>query len=116
MTTPRLIKEGGQVYINHDGEILFPESRTFYFSERDENPDLGARYESRLRLLPTTLRRQLKDGDFAAGLEDDAWQIFEYHLIAEGMDRWVPLITDYFGDRTPPPLTVIGVDPARGGK
>ena len=31
------------------------------------------------------------------------------------MDRWVPSITDYFGDRTPPPLTAIGVDPARGG-
>lgn len=112
---PRLIKADGNTYIEHNGERVYCESRTFYFSERDENPDLGARYEARLNQLPTTLRRQLKDGDFTAGLEDDAWQIFEYHLIAEGMGRWVPSITDYFGDRTPPPLTTIGVDPARGG-
>ena len=112
---PRLKTENGNAYIEHNGERVYCESRTFYFSERDENPDLGARYEARLNLMPTTLRKQLKDGDFTAGLEDDAWQIFEYHLIRAGMDRWVPSITDYFGDRTPPELTVIGVDPARGG-
>ena len=113
---PRLMKtEEGRAYIDHNGERLMLLSRTFYFSERDENPDLGERYEAQLRLLPTTLRRQLKDGDFTAGLEDDAFQLFDYHLIALAMNRWKPNMADYFGDRTPPPLTVIGVDPARGG-
>ena len=113
---PELVKTAdGGAYIERNGEKILLQSQTFFFSERDENPDLGERYEATLQRLPTTLRRQLKDGDFTAGLEDDAFQLFDYHLIALAMDRWTPSITDYFGDREVPPLTVIGVDPARGG-
>jgi len=110
----RLIRDGHQVYLEHEGERIYLESRTFFFADRDENPELGARYEARLDQLPTTLRRQLKDGDFMAGLEDGAWQIFEQRHIKMLTDRWKPM-AEFFGDTQPPELTVIGCDPARGG-
>ena len=111
----RLVRDGAQIYFEHKGDRIYPESRTFFFADRDENPELGPRYEARLDLLPSTLRRQLKYGDFTAGLEDGAWQIFEGRHIQMLTDRWKPKL-EFFGDRQPPPLTVIGCDPARGGE
>lgn len=112
---PMLEGFGRDRYVMHNGEPVYFESRTFYRSDFDENPDLDHRYVARLRNLPPAIRRQMLDGDFTAGLEDDEWQLFPHELVEESMERWKPK-DEYFGDMKPSKLTAIGVDPAWGGE
>ena len=112
---PRLEGDGRNRYVMHDGEKVFFESRTFFRSDFDENPELDERYVARLRNLPPAIRRQMLDGDFTAGLEDDEWQLFPYDVVDAAMGRWKPK-DEYFGDAKPSPLSAIGVDPAWGGE
>jgi hypothetical protein len=91
-------------------EIIRPMSRTFIPSRITDNPHLfGTGYMTVLQGLPEPLRSQMLNGDFAAGMEDDIWQVIPTAWVESAMARW----------REPnikPPMDSMGVDVARGGK
>ena len=94
----------------HKGEKLLPRSRTFFKSRLAENPTFGEEYRSILSSLPPPLNRQLLHGDFDAGNEDNAWQLYPGHILDNAFDRWEEREPRLFQ------LTAIGVDIARGGR
>lgn len=87
-----------------------PMSRTFIGAALSDNPfqrDSG--YAAQLDALPEPLRSIVRDGNFMAGREDDAWQLIPTNWIRAAMDRWEP---------EPPagiPMSCMAVDPASGG-
>jgi hypothetical protein len=91
-------------------EAITPRSRTFIPSRVTDNPWLMATgYLAQLQALPEPLRSQLLHGDFAAGVEDDVWQVVPTAWVEAAQARWTP---------APPagqPLTCLGVDVAYGG-
>jgi hypothetical protein len=91
-------------------DIIRPLSRTFIPSRISDNPHLlGTGYMSTLQALPEPLRSQMLKGDFAAGIEDDPWQVIPTAWVEIAQARWKPRIPK-------PPMDSIGVDVARGGK
>jgi len=90
--------------------IITPRSRTFIPSRITDNPHLlGTGYMSTLQALPEPLRSQMLNGDFAAGMEDDPWQVIPTAWIEAAMARWK-------NPDVKPPMDSMGVDVARGGK
>lgn len=90
-------------------EIIRPMSRTFIPSRVTDNPYLiGTNYMATLQALPEPLRSQMLNGDFEAGMKDDAMQVIPTAWVERAMARWKkPDIL--------PPMDSIGVDVARGG-
>lgn len=82
-------------------------SRTFIPARLSDNPYLNDDYRRQLNLLPEPLRSALLDGDFAAAIEDDAYQVIPRAWVKAAQARWIPEHPD-----VPP---VLGVDVARGG-
>ena len=91
-------------------DIISPLSRTFIPSRISDNPFLvGTGYLSQLQALPEPLRSQMLNGDFAAGMTDDPWQVIPTAWVERAMARWT--------DRSPKgEMMTLGVDVARGGK
>lgn len=96
--------------INHNGEIIKPQSRTFIPSRISDNPFLmGTGYMTTLQAMPEPLRSQMLYGDFHAGMEDDPWQVIPTTWVDVAMARWK--------ERAPKgEMMSLGVDVARGGK
>lgn len=96
------------------GDTVKPRSRTFIPAFLSDNPYLkDSGYEAILQSLPEPLRSQMLKGDFAAGIEDDAWQIIPTEWVQLAMQR-----RPRSGPYQPRPVerqTAIGVDVARGG-
>lgn len=91
-------------------EIITPLSRTFIPSRVSDNPHLmGTGYVSTLQALPEPLRSQMLNGDFNAGIEDDAMQVIPTAWVDAAMARWKE-------PDVKPPMDSIGVDVARGGR
>jgi hypothetical protein len=91
-------------------EIVTPKSRTFIPSRITDNPHLfGTGYMSVLQSLPEPLRSQMLNGDFAAGMEDDPWQVIPTAWVEMAQKRWRDLDPK-------PEMSTLGVDVARGGK
>ena len=91
-------------------DVIKPKSRTFIPSRITDNPYLfGTGYMSTLQALPEPLRSQMLNGDFAAGMKDDPWQVIPTAWVDAAMARWKDL------DRKPP-MDSVGVDVARGGE
>jgi len=91
------------------GKMVRPLSRTFIPSRVSDNPFLTSTgYEATLQALPEPLRSQMLLGDFRAGMEDDAWQLFPTAWIDAAMERWRE--DDGRGE-----MDSAGVDVARGG-
>jgi hypothetical protein len=99
----------GQPFV-HNGETIRPTSRTFIPAKLADNRFLaaGGRYLAQLQSLPEPLRSQLLYGDFAAGCEDDAYQVIPTQWVEAAQARWTP--------RAPGPMDSLGVDVARGGR
>lgn len=94
----------------HGGETVTPESRTFVPAKVTDNAYLrGTSYVTKLQSLPEPLRSQLLYGDFTAGTQDDPQQVIPTAWVEAAMKRWEPLSVK-------PPMTVLGVDVARGGR
>lgn len=105
----RVIEVPDGAPFEHEGEIVYPISRTFIASSRRDNPFLGEDYERRLQMLPEPLRTMLMKGDFTVGTQDDAWQVIPTNWVLEAQRRW---------ELTPKPdaaLRAVGVDVAHGG-
>ena len=95
----------------HNGETLYPRSRTFIPALLDDNPYYAqdGRYKSVLQSLPEPLRSQLLNGDFRASAMPDPFQIIPTEWVRLAQKRWL--------EREKPitPLTAVGIDPSRGG-
>lgn len=91
-------------------EIIKPESRTFIPSRITDNPFLvSTGYMAQLQALPEPLRSQMLLGDFAAGMEDDPWQVVPTKWVEIAQARWKERPRK--GE-----LMSLGVDVARGGR
>jgi hypothetical protein len=91
------------------GEKVTARSRTFIPGRLSDNPDLASTgYGAVLASLPEELRRAYRDGDFSAGLKDDAFQVIPTAWIEAAQKRWQ--------DKPPrDTMTAIGLDVAQGG-
>ena len=96
--------------IEHDGEVIKPQSRTFIPSRISDNPHLmGTGYMATLQAMPEPLRSQMLNGDFEAGMQDDPWQVIPTAWVDAAQARWKP--------RSPRgEMLGLGVDVARGGQ
>lgn len=100
----------GPAPLTQGGETVQPKSRTFIPASVRDNPYLMATgYEAQLQSLPEPLRSQLLYGDFAAGIDDDPWQVIPSAWVEDSMRRWQPGPPEGFT------LTCLGVDVAAGG-
>lgn len=101
--------ESGEPF-EHEGEMIYPKSRTFIPALLSDNPYLEKTgYRATLQGLPEPLRSQMLKGDFKAGMRDSAWQVIPTAWVDAAIER---------GRQKPMPdvpLTAIGVDPSRGG-
>jgi hypothetical protein len=96
--------------IKHGADTIRPISRTFLPSRVRDNPYLmGTGYMATLQALPEPLRSQMLHGDFAAGTEDDIWQVCPTAWVEAAQARWQR------PDRLAP-MDSVGVDVARGGR
>ena len=101
--------ENGESFM-HNGEELFPRSRTFIPARLADNPYYGEEYLAFLQSHPEPLRSQMLYGDFHAGFMDDEWQVIPTKWVSDAMER--------SQTQAHPPvdkLTSLGVDVARGG-
>lgn len=91
-------------------KVVRPKSRTFIPSRVTDNYFyVKTGYIDTLQSLPEPLRSQMLNGDFNAGVEDDAWQVIPTVWIDAAMERWKP--RDAKGE-----MDSIGADVAAGGK
>jgi len=101
--------DDGEIFV-HNGDVVMPQSRTFIPARVSDNPFLaGTGYVATLQALPEPLRSQMLNGDFDAGMEDDATQVIPTAWVEAAMARWTDLSPK-------PPMDSMGVDVARGGK
>lgn len=93
-----------------NGKMVKARSRTFIPAALSDNPDLAATdYESVLASMPEPYRSAYLDGNFTAGMRDDAFQTIPTSWVREAQQRWKVV---------PPlgvPMCAIGVDVAQGG-
>lgn len=95
--------------IEHDGEKIIPQSRTFIPARVTDNPYLmETGYMTQLQALPEPLRSQMLKGDFQAGMSDDAFQVIPTDWVDIAMARWQKPIKL-------PVMESLGIDVARGG-
>lgn len=106
----RSVEVEGPGVVEHEGEKILPQSRTFIPSRVTDNPYLvGTNYMAQLMAMEEPLRSQLLYGDFQAGVQDDAWQMIPTAWVERAMARWHrPLSL--------PPMDALGVDVARTGQ
>jgi hypothetical protein len=98
----------------HRGEEIRPLSRTFIPARIEDNPVyMATGYKATLQALPEPLRSQLLHGDFAAGGEDDPWQVIPTSWVKAAFERWRALEARR---QIPGPMSCLGMDVARGGK
>ena len=101
--------EDGQPF-DHHGELIKPRSRSFIPARLHDNPYLmDTNYEAVLQGMPEPLRSQMLYGDFAAGTQDDPWQVIPTAWIRAAQARWSP------SGKPEGPQDCVGVDVARGG-
>ena len=93
-------------------EIIEPKSRTFIRAKVTDNPYyMATGYIRQLQSLPEPLRSQMLNGDFMAGVEDDAFQLIPTAWIDAAQERWRQMQPRHAKG----PLDSLGVDAARGG-
>jgi hypothetical protein len=104
------VEVDGPAVIEHGGQRITPQSRTFVPSRVTDNPYLMATgYVAQLESLPEPLRSQMRYGDFSAGIEDDPFQVVPTAWVRTAQARWLrPGVL--------PPMDSMGVDVARGGR
>lgn len=96
-------------------QIIRPLSRTFIPASVEDNPHyMASGYVNQLASLPEPLRSKLLYGNFAAGKEDNAWQVIPSEWVRLAQERWKKRVAEQGKPTTP--LSSIGIDVARGGK
>lgn len=91
-------------------QIIKPKSRTFIPARLTDNRYyMATDYMAQLQALPEPLRSQMLNGDFQAGVEDDAMQVIPTAWVDAAVARWK-------AKDVKPPMDSLGCDVARGGK
>ena len=90
-------------------------SRTFIPAGLKDNPYLGDDYRRVLALLPEPLRSALLNGDWAASITDDAYQVIPRSWVKQAQARWTQEPPKHSNGQILP-IRRAGVDVARGGK
>jgi hypothetical protein len=90
--------------------LVRPKSRTFIPALPTDNAYTGTDYIATLQAMPEPLRSKMLFGDFAAGREDNAYQVIPSEWVRLAQARWTA------DGSAGVPLDAIGVDVARGGK
>lgn len=92
--------------------LVRAQSRTFIPSRLSDNVYLTKNddYETQLNNLQEPLRSALRDGNFMAARQDDAWQVIPSDWIRKAQSRWTE------NPPTGQPMTCVALDPAGGGK
>jgi hypothetical protein len=105
------VEVDGPEPFEHNGETLYPRSRTFIPAKLSDNAFLSSdpAYRATLQALPEPLRSQLLYGDHTVGLLDDEWQVIPTSWVRAAQLRW----EDGCGDRR---LSAIAADVAQGGR
>lgn len=98
-------------------QIISPESRTFIHAKVTDNPYyMRTNYLQKLQSLPEPLRSQMMNGDFFAGMKDDARQVIPSSWVLLAQARWRERNEQIrSGAVAMPPQDSLGVDVARGG-
>lgn len=94
--------------ITHNGETLYPKSRTFIKGEMLDM--LKPTYIPQLQQVREPLRSQLLHGDFTTVADDQARQVIQTDWVREAQARWERM------EKPDVLLRGLGVDVARGGK
>lgn len=83
--------EGRQPF-ERNGEMLYPQSRTFIPAKLSDNAFLSRDpgYRATLQAMPEPLRSQLLYGDHTIGLQDDEWQVIPTSWVRAAQARWTP--------------------------
>lgn len=93
-----------------NGEHVLARSRSYIPARLADNPDLHRTgYAAVLAGLPEELRRAYRDGNFAAGLKDDDFQVIPTAWIEVAQRRWRADAGRGMA------MTAIGLDVAQGG-
>ncbi len=93
-----------------NGENVLARSRSYIPARLVDNPDLRCTgYAAVLAGLPEELRRAYRDGNFAAGLKDDDFQVIPTAWIEAAQQRWRAEAGRGIA------MTAIGLDVAQGG-
>ena len=97
--------------IEHDGEIIYPRSRTFIPAQVQDNPYYAQdnRYISVLQSLPEPLRSMLLNGDFKVSSVPNPFQVIPAEWVRLAQQKWLE------NEKPDTPLTAVGVDAVRGG-
>lgn len=97
--------------IEHDGETIYPRSRTFIPARVQDNPYYARdnRYMSVLQSLPEPLRSMLLNGDFKASSIPNPFQVIPTEWARAAQQRWLER------EKPDTPLTAVGLDAVRGG-
>lgn len=107
--------ESGEPF-EHNGETVYPRSRTFIPAKVHDNPYAGSDYVAVLQAGDELTRRQLLEGDMSAGLRDDEWQLVPSAWILAAEERWRERKAQWeSGEGERPPLRAMGADVAQGG-
>lgn len=107
--------ESGKAF-EHKGELIQPLSRTFIPARLHDNPYLAeTNYGAQLQGLPEPLRSQLLYGDFNIRATDDAYQVIPTVWVQQAQKRWRESQKPRDEQGREIPLSVVGVDVARGG-
>ena len=95
----------------HDGETIYPRSRTFIPAKLEDNPFLSNdhRYQSVLQSLPEPLRSMLLNGDFKAAVSANPFQVIPSEWVRAAQRRWMEM------DKPEKAIPAYGLDPSRGG-
>jgi hypothetical protein len=95
----------------HEGETIYPRSRTFIPAKLEDNPFLSSdpRYRSVLQSLPEPLRSMFLNGDFQSAAAPDPFQVIPSEWVRAAQRRWMER-------ERPKALPAFGLDPSRGGQ
>ena len=97
--------------VEYNGRTNYPKSRTFIPAALTDNPFLAdTGYQATLDAMPEPMRSAIRDGNFMAAREDDAFQVIPSAWVVAAQQRW--------RDNPKPniAMSAIGLDVARGGR
>lgn len=100
-------------FTGEDGvkRIYMPKSRTFIPSRLSDNPFLiDTGYQATLDAMDEPIRSAIRDGNFMAAREDDAFQVIPTAWVLLANERWRKR------DKLGLAMSSIGLDVARGGR
>lgn len=103
--------EGPDDIQEFNGEPYRPLSRSFIPAKLSDNPTLArTNYQATLDAMPEPMRSAIRDGNFMAAREDDAWQVIPTAWVLAAQERWRA------GKPENAAMTAMGLDIARGGR